>query len=185
MGPVVLTGLRVDPIGAQLVSNGAHRSSIAFNWSQLELIGVHLEPCGLQCNTNRVQRRSLEFKWSPRGAFEFPSCPPGHSGLRMVPAGAQWISNGVHMCSIEFRWYGVHFGGWRSQNSPKHPPGRGVFQGGWDGEGLAHTPMLVKTADPPRRMENGLGHGIPPEGPMATPLVTPPLWPVAVLAVRT
>ena len=70
----------------------------------------------------------------------------------------------------------MHFGGWRSQNSPKHPPGRGVFQGGWDGEGLAHTPRLVKTADPPRRMENGLGHGIPPEGPMATPLVTPPLW---------
>ena len=73
----------------------------------------------------------------------------------------------------------MHFGGWRSQNSPKHPPGRGVFQGGWDGEGLAHTPRLVKTADPPRRMENGLGHGIPPEGPMATPLVTPPLWRVS------
>ena len=59
--------------------------------------------------------------------------------------------------------------------SAKNPPGRGVLQGGWDGEAVAQTPSLVETADPPRRMEKHHSHGLPPEVPRA-PFSSPPLW---------
>ena len=39
--------------------------------------------------------------------------------------------------------------------SSKNPPGRGVLQGGWDGEGVAQTPRVVKFADSPEEEAEG------------------------------
>ena len=70
---------------------------------------------------------------------------------------------------------GCIFTGWRSQHSDKHLSARGDCHGGWDGEAVAQTPRLVKTADPPRRMEQLHSHGISPDSPRAPLLVITPL----------
>ena len=50
---------------------------------------------------------------------------------------------------------GVHLGGWRREMSAKNPPGRGVLQGGRDGEGVAQIPRVVTFADPPAEEAEG------------------------------
>ena len=70
---------------------------------------------------------------------------------------------------------GCIFTGWRSQHSDKHLSARGDCHGGWDGAAVAQTPRWVKTADPPRRMEQLHSHGISPDSTRAPLLVITPL----------
>ena len=58
---------------------------------------------------------------------------------------------------------GVHFGGWRRQHSAKHAPVEGFSRE----DGMVrhpHRPKVDQYIGPPRMMEKGQSHGVPPLG---------------------
>ena len=92
-----------------------------------------------------------------------PGVTRGPGGPPCVHAPGSPVAPKEASLSILSVLYGVHFGGWRRQNSAKHPP-VGVFS---KEDGMVrhpHRPKVGQKIGPPRMMEKGQSHGVPPEG---------------------
>ena len=80
-----------------------------------------------------------------------PGVTRGPGGPPCVPAPGSPVAPKEASLSILSVFYGVHFGGWRQQNSAKHPP-VGVLS---KEDGMVrhpHRPKVGQNIGPPRRM---------------------------------